>query len=250
MSSIVYTCVNEGMRKLIEYPPRVGSLVTPADTLQTVLHTVPQGEPRTQVINDTDSFTYFYHSNGKFLVGVACRRPAGLGELPAAEVKQVRAFLTDIIKLAPADGRVVLSDATLRDMQSMLKARLEATTDAQINDIQASIARARETMEKNIEATLARGDDVARMQANSEVLAQSATVMQNNAEAVNDKMCWQRMKTTVIAGIAVFCIIAVLVMLICHANLSGCIGSDPATLPTTTTAAPGRTTMPPIIHIG
>lgn len=246
MTSIVYTCVNEGMRKLIEYPPRSGSLVEVADTLQTVLHTVPIGEARQQEVADTE-YTYFYNSNGRHLVGVACRRPAGQQELPPTEVRQVRSFMADAMKLAPADKSVSLGPEALNAWQQVLKRRLEATTDAKINDVNATIAAARRTMETNIEQTLARGDDVSRLQDRSAQLADSAKVMETRAGEVNDTMCWNKYKMYICLVVVFLIVISVIVTWLCGPTLAGCRSASPQQGGTTTTIAPLTTTPPPVI---
>ena len=243
MSTIVYACVNEGVRKLIEHPARAGPLIAPADALQTVLMTVPLGEARQQEVED-DDYTYFYRSNGRHLVGCACRRLPGR-PTPEKVTRDVHAFLKDAIALVPAQAAsAALSVSALVEMQRLLKARLEASTDQQISDINAAIERGRAAMVDVIEAAMAREEAARRLEASSAAVASTADVLKRNAAKMEWTFLGQRFKTLAMLGGAVAVVIIIIVFMVCDPNLSACRSAAPPPAPITTTTRAPATTRP------
>ena len=250
MSTITYVCINEGHTKLVEYPPRMGSIGPIADSLQTVLTAVPLGESFDQVreVEDSD-YTYYYSTQGRgsrFIAGCACRRMISNhnnnNSTNNITISEIKSFLKDALKLVPQEASKVSvglhSEEKLKEIQNLLKERLEASTDRKLADVNAAIERARQTMEKNIEEALARDDHLRRMEENSSTMAESAQELQRNSERLNWKFMMQRIKTVLMVLGILAVVVLVIVVMICKPNFSECS----STTTTTTVTVPATET--------
>jgi len=155
-------------------------------------------------------------------------------------MSEITSFLKDALKLIPKDaGKVaVITDEKIKEIQTLLKERLEASTDRKLADVNAAIERARQTMEKNIEDALARDDHLRRMQENSETMAESAQELQRNSDKLNWKFMLQRIKMVLMILGILAVVSVVLLMMICKPNLSECRSSTSGEQQQQETAAP------------
>lgn len=266
MSTITYACINDGHRKLVEFPPRTGALEPIADSLQTVLTTVPPGEQIDfREVEDSD-YIYYYSSQAtnKFLAGCACRRmpgnnynSSGSGNSTTtnnnsssnnnvSSTAEVRAFLKDALKLIPNEaGKIaVIDEAKIKEIQQLLKARLEASTDRKLADVNAAIEKARLTMERNIEQALARDEHLRTMEENSNVITASSAELQRSTEQLNWKFMKERVKTAMMVLGVIAVVVVILAMMVCHPDFSNCKSattSSRASAATKTTTAPTAT---------
>lgn len=206
---IRYSCINDGGSMVSEFP--VAEQPKLAQTLQTVLATVPPREYRRQTVEDTD-INYHYLSNGDGKI-VGC-----------AATKDVKSRIVFNF-LDAVEALVRGANADLRNAKKLLQQKVEFYNDPandKITAVQDSIDRAKNIMHDNVDKTLARGDRLDTLHAKSVTLEGQAQTFNKKATQLKRNYCLNHAKFIVMIVVAVAVLILIVLMIICKPNFKDC----------------------------
>jgi len=181
-----------------------------ADTLKTVVSSVPRREYRRQTVEDTD-VNYHYLSNGE-------GRIVGCVTTKDVKTRVVFAFL---------DGAesVVRGQADPRSTKKMLQQKMEYHNDPandKITAVQDSIDRAKDIMTDNVDKALARGDRIDTLHAKSVTLSEQADKFNKKAGDLKRQMCLRHAKFVAMAVGSVLVLVFIILIAVCKPNFSAC----------------------------
>ena len=83
-----------------------------------------------------------------------------------------------------------------------------------ISTIKPNLAEAQETMAKNLEEALRRGEKLEDMEAKAQGLKEHASEFERNSSTLKNKMCWQKWRYYIIGAIVAIVLIAIIVIII------------------------------------
>ena len=84
-----------------------------------------------------------------------------------------------------------------------------------ISMIKQNIAQAQDTMAKNLEEALRRGEKLEDMEAKAQNLNDHAHEFERNANKLKNKMCWQRWQYYIIGVVIIIVVILIIVLIAC-----------------------------------
>ena len=206
---VKYACINDGNKLIAEHP--AGEFPKLAQTLQTVLATVPPREYRRQTVEDQEvNFHYLSNGDGRIVGCVSTRE---------VRSRTISSFLEAVEALVRGPS------ADLRNGKKMLQTKMEYFNDPandKISAVQESIDRAKDLMTDNVDKAMARGDQLDEMHQKSSNLQQQAHEFDSKAQDLKTAMCWKNIKMMVLIGAAVTVVIIIIVFIACKPNLSDC----------------------------
>ena len=88
-------------------------------------------------------------------------------------------------------------------------------TNQKISMIKQNIAQAQETMAKNLEEALRRGEKLEDMEAKAQNLNDHAHEFERNANKLKNRMCWQKWQYYIIGAVIVVVVIVIIIMIAC-----------------------------------
>jgi len=106
--------------------------------------------------------------------------------------------------------------------QTLKKYNNPATCGDKIIEVQTAIDGAKKVMEINLAAVFVRGDNLAAIEAKTEVMVNNAKVFDAKATELKRHMCLRHVKLMATVGGAILVLILVVLMVICKPNFKDC----------------------------
>lgn len=206
---IKYSCINDGKTLVAEHPPAEQPKL--AQTLQTVLATVPPKEYRRQTVEDTDVCFHYLSTGDGRIIGCATTKDV--------KGRVVFNFL---------DGVEVLirgPTADMRNAKKILQQKMDFHNDPandKITAVQDSIDRAKDIMTDNVDKALARGDRLDTLHSKSVTLQNQAMTFQKKSTDLKRSLCMRNAKFTAMIVGAVLALILIILLIVCKPNFSAC----------------------------